>query len=367
MLQFEPDLNLPYISSDLPGVGGVLRAAPEDFVVEEVPLYEAQGDGQHLYINLTKVGLTTKEVQIGLERLFGLKKGDVSFAGMKDKRARTTQTFSLSVGHKPPDFAETAGAKVEANLPVTVNWVRFHRNKLKPGHLLGNRFEIRIRELALAPSEALARAEQIVQRLKTHGVPNYFGSQRLGAGGANARQGWAILHGEREKRDRWLQRFLISAYQSYLCNRYLAARLERGLFEQLLAGDVAKKYATGGMFDVVDAAAEQPRYAAQEISFTAPLYGPRMWAAQAQAGELEDEVLRRAQVTLDDFARVHVEGTRRMGRLLVTDLALAADGQDLVLRFELRKGAFATTVLREVMKIDGAALAAIDEGEDGDE
>src|SRR5262245_24452350 len=142
MLQFELDLNLPYISSELPGVGGVLRATPDDFVVEEVPLYEAQGDGQHLYVNISKVGLTTKEVQIGLERLFGLKKGDVSFAGMKDKRAHTTQTFSLSVGHKPPIFTEMVWAKIEASLPVKVNWVRFHRNKLKLGHLLGNRFVI---------------------------------------------------------------------------------------------------------------------------------------------------------------------------------------------------------------------------------
>ena len=366
MLQFELDLNLPYISSDLPGIGGVLRAAPDDFVVEEVPLYEAQGDGQHLYVNITKVGLTTKEVQIGLERLFGLNKGDVSFAGMKDKRARTTQTFSLSVGHKPPVFAEMAGARIEASLPVTVNWVRFHRNKLKPGHLLGNRFVIRIRDVSAAPKEALPQAQAIVERLKAVGLPNYFGSQRLGEGGANVRQGWAILHGERGKRDRWLQRFLISAYQSYLCNRYLAERLQRGYFGQLLAGDVAKKYATGGMFDVVDVAAEQPRYAAQEISFTAPLYGPRMWMAKDDAAELENEVLQHAQVTLEDFGRVHVEGTRRMGRLLVTDLAVAADDEGLVLRFELRKGAFATTVLREVMKVDGAALAAIDE-DDGDE
>ncbi len=366
MLQSELDLILPYISSDLPGVGGVLRAAPDDFVVEEVPLYEAQGDGQHLYVNITKVGLTTKEVQIGLERLFGLKKGDVSFAGMKDKRARTTQTFSLNVGHKPPVFAEMAGAQIEAGLPVKVNWVRFHSNKLKPGHLLGNRFVIRIRELASAPKDVLPQAQAIVERLKSTGLPNYFGSQRLGEGGANVRQGWSIVHGERGKRDRWLQRFLISAYQSYLCNRYLAERLQRGYFEQLLAGDVAKKYATGGMFDVVDVAAEQPRYAAQEISFTAPLYGPRMWMAKDEAAELEHEVLGQAQVTLEDFGRVHVEGTRRMGRLLVSDLAVEADDEGLVLRFELRKGAFATTVLREVMKADGAALAAIDE-DDGDE
>jgi tRNA pseudouridine13 synthase len=366
MLQSELDLNLPYITSELPGVGGVLRATPDDFVVEEVPLYEPQDDGQHLYVNLTKVGLTTKEVQIGLERLFGLKKGDVSFAGMKDKRARTTQTFSLSIGHKPPAFADAAGAKIEAALPVQVNWVRFHRNKLKPGHLLGNRFVIRIRDLVAAQDVVYLRAQAIVERLKVTGLPNYFGSQRLGEGGANVRQGWAILHGEREKRDRWLQRFLISAYQSYLCNRYLAVRLERRLFDRLLAGDVAKKYATGGMFDVADVEVEQPRYAAQEISFTAPLYGPRMWMAKEDAASLEDEVLRRAQTTLEDFGRVRVEGTRRMGRLLATDLAVEADDEGLVMRFELRKGAFATTVLREVMKVDGAAIAAIDE-DDGDE
>jgi tRNA pseudouridine13 synthase len=366
MLQFELDLNLPYCSQDLPGVGGVLRAAAEDFVVEEVPLYEAQGDGQHLYVNITKVGLTTRDVQVGLERLFGLKKGEVGFAGMKDKRARATQTFSLNVGQKPPAFAETAGAKIEANLPVKVNWVDFHRNKLKPGHLLGNRFVIRIRDLALPAEQAYSRAQAIVERLKSTGLPNYFGVQRLGEGGANVRRGWAILQGEREKRDRWLQRFLISAYQSYLCNRYLAERLERGIFDRLLAGDVAKKYTTGGMFDVTNVEVEQPRYTAQEISFTAPLYGPRMWMAKQEAAELEDEVLRRAQVTLDDFRRMHIDGTRRMGRLLATGLAVQADDEGLVMNFELRKGAFATTVLREVMKVDGAALLSIDE-DDGDE
>jgi tRNA pseudouridine13 synthase len=369
MLQSELELSLPYVTADLPGTGGVLRASPDDFVVEEVPLYAAEGDGQHLYVNITKVGLTTKEVQIGLERLFGLKKGDVSFAGMKDKRARTTQTFSLGVGHKLPVFAEAAARQIEANLPVTVNWVRFHRNKLKPGHLLGNRFAIRITELAAPPAVAQARAQAIAGRLASVGLPNYFGLQRLGEGGANVRQGWAIVAGERSKRDRWLQRFLISAYQSYLCNRYLARRLEVGAFDRLLAGDVAKKHATGGMFDVVDIEAEQPRYAAHEISFTAPLYGPKMWAAKDTAGELEAAVLRQEGVTLEDFSRVHVEGTRRMGRLLPQGLAVIAEGDSLILHFELRKGAFATTLLREVMKIDPAAMsaaAAIDD-DDGDE
>ncbi len=366
MLQSELDLSLPYVTADLPGIGGVLRADAEDFVVEEVPLYAAQGEGQHLYVNVTKVGLTTKEVQLALERLFSLKKGDVSFAGMKDKRARTTQTFSLNVGHKPAIFAETAAATIAANLPLTVNWADFHGNKLKPGHLLGNRFTIRVTELALPLVEAYARAQAVVGRLKTTGLPNYFGMQRLGEGGANVRQGLALLQGESDKRDRWLRRFLISAYQSYLCNRYLALRLEMDAFSHLLAGDVAKKYATGGMFDVLDAAVEQPRYAAQEISFTAPLYGPRMWQAKEAAAELEETVLQQAPVTMEQFSRAHVEGTRRMGRLLVTNLEVEADAGAVILRFELRKGAFATTVLREVMKVEAAALAPIDE-DTGDE
>ncbi|MBK8046815.1 MAG: tRNA pseudouridine(13) synthase TruD [Anaerolineales bacterium] len=342
----------------------MIRATPEDFVVEEVPLYEAQGDGQHLYVNITKVGYTTKEVQFQLERLFGLKRGDVSFAGMKDKRARTTQTFSLSIGHKPVSFAAEAADKIRENLPVEVNWVQFHRNKLRPGHLLGNRFTITVRELAAPVAQAAPTAQAIVARLQQTGLPNYYGPQRMGDQGANVRQGLAVLRGETQKRDRWLQRFLISAYQSYLCNVYLARRLAMGEFEHILLGDVAKKYATGGMFDVVDVAAEQPRYAAHEISFTAPMYGSKMWPAQAVAGELEAAILAESGITMDVFAQRHVEGTRRLGRLLIPDLTVAPAGDALVIAFMLPKGGFATTVMREFMKVDDAQLNAVSEEED---
>ena len=361
MLQPNIDLSLPYISADLPGIGGVLRASPEHFVVEEVPLYAAQGEGQHLYVNITKVGLTTKEVQLHLERLFGLKRDDVGFAGMKDKLARTTQTFSLDVGRQPPSFADEAAVRIDAELPVTVNWTRFHKNKLRLGHLLGNRFAITVTGLALPAEEVSRRAERIVGRLYERGMPNYFGPQRMGKDGSNVRQGLAVLLGERQKLDRWLRRFLISAYQSYLCNRYLARRAETGVFEQLLEGDVAKKYATGGMFDVIDLEAEQVRYVDQEISFTAPIYGPRMWAAKGAAGRLEDEILAEAQITVDHLARAHVEGTRRLGRLLIPDLRVEPTGDGLLVTFMLPKGAFATTVLRELMKVDVSTLAVVDD------
>jgi tRNA pseudouridine13 synthase len=331
--------------------------------VEEVALYETQGDGQHLYVNLTKADLTTKEVQLQLERLFGLKRGDVGFAGMKDKHARTTQTFSLTVGHKSASFADEAGSRIQENLPVTVNWVAFHRNKLRPGHLLGNRFRITLVDLEVASVEALARSQAIVEKLRQRGLPNYFGPQRLGKGGANARAGLAILLGEQQKYDRWLRRFLVSSYQSYLCNRYLALRLERGLFDSLVAGDVAKKHATGGMFAVENVTEEQPRFAAQEISFTAPIFGPRMWEAQGDAGRFEAEILATSPATLEHFSRLSIDGTRRLGRLLVPDLAVALEGANLVVSFMLPKGAFATTLVRELTKVETDDAPAIEDEE----
>lgn len=368
MLDYLLDLNLPYITEDLPGIGGTLRATPEDFVVEEIPLYEAQGEGQHLYVNLTKVGYTTKEVQAQLERLFHLRRGEVSFAGMKDKAARTTQTFSLNVGFQPESFADEAMARIDAELPVEVHWAKFHRNKLRPGHLLGNRFTITVTDLPDDMAKVAGQAEAIVARLRQSGLPNFFGPQRFGSSGSNVRQGLEVLRGEGGRKSRWLRRFLISAYQSYLCNRYLAQRVEMGAFDRLLLGDVAKKYATGGMFQVEDLAQEQPRYSVQEISFTAPMYGSKMWAATDESGELEAAILVDAPAGIAELDAARVEGTRRLGRLLVPDceVGTSPSGDGVVVRFSLPKGAFATTVLREIMKVDSAALATVD-GDEGDE
>jgi tRNA pseudouridine13 synthase len=369
MLDSDLKLDLPYISKELPGIGGQLRATPEHFLVEEIPLYVPQGEGQHLYVNITKVGLTTKEVQVQLAQLFHLKPGEVSYAGMKDKLARTTQTFSLNIGHQPPAaiqaFVASATQRIQDHLPLEVNWADFHRNKLRLGHLLGNRFVITVTNLVCDLDEAVVRAQTIVQELVRLGVPNFFGPQRFGSSGSNVRQGMAMLMGERTQADRWLRRMLTTAYQSYLCNRYLTRRIEMGAFTHLLAGDVAKKHATGGMFSVEDVAVEQPRYLAQEISFTAPMYGPKMWAATEAAAALEAEVLAESPVTMAHFEAAHVEGTRRLGRLLLPDCAVEANGalNGLTISFSLPKGAFATTVLRELMKVEVAQIPEIDDDE----
>ena len=371
MLESTIDLTLPYLTAAQPGIGGQLRASVDHFVVEELPLYEPADEGQHLYVKLTKSGITTKDLQNALARLLGLNPNEIGFAGLKDKYARTTQTFSIPVPYPVTQQGDAGIAQIVAQisdgLPVTVHWARYHRNKLKAGHLLGNRFQITVTELALPLSEAMARAERIVAELRQRGLPNFFGAQRFGHDGANVDKGLALLQEKRRERNPWLRKFLISSYQSYLCNRYLSQRLLTDAFDRLLVGDVAKKYATGGMFDVVDLAAEQLRYTAQEISFTAPLFGSKMWAAKEEAAAFENAILEAADLPATVWQRAKIEGTRRLGRLLLPDLQIAArDADSMVFSFSLPKGAFATIVLREFMKVDVSGGHQIDSDADLD-
>jgi tRNA pseudouridine13 synthase len=345
-------LTLPYTTKDLPGIGGKLRKTANNFIVEEIPLYEPQGKGEHLYVNITKEGLTTKEVQRKLANLFKIPITSIGFAGMKDKNARTTQTFSIKVGRVDERFIEQTLSQIKDNLPVTVNWAKLHKNKLRVGHLLGNRFIITITDLEVSPEEALEKVQRIKEEIKRRGLPNFFGPQRFGLNGKNIRLGLEIIKGERSAVNNWTRRFLISSYQSYLCNLYLIYRLETGNFDKILKGDIAKKYDTGGLFEVENVEKEQIRYENHEISFTAPIYGYKMWETKGPAQELEAKVLGETGMSMEQFRNAKIKGTRRLGRLLIPDLDVKLKSKDLVVSFSLPKGAFATTVLREIMKSD---------------
>lgn len=339
------DVNdLPYLTDRLSGIGGEIKVQPAHFVVEERPLYEASGEGQHIYVRLTRAGWTTRAVVRELRRMFDLPEVDVGCAGRKDKHARTTQTFSLNL---PAADESSVAGQIEESLPVTVEWVCRHRNKLRAGHLLGNRFRI----VVLDPEPAaLARAEPIAATLKTEGLPNFYGPQRFGTYGDNAERGREILLTGRGPTKRWLRRLLLRAYQSALFNTWLAARIERGWFQRLLVGDVAKKLDTGGLFEVEDAQVEQTRFERDEITYTGPIYGSRMWWAGGRPGRLERQVLEQAAVTEDVLHRAHLSGSRRRARLLLDDLEIAAHPDGLLFTFSLPKGSYATTVLREFMK-----------------
>jgi tRNA pseudouridine13 synthase len=344
------DIELPFVSKELPGIGGIIRDSYEDFIVEEVPVFEPSGNGEHLFVNLTKRGLSTRKLALDLSAQFGLSRTGVGFAGLKDVRSISTQTFSLHLGRISNERIDKIAILIEKNHSVKVNWLKPHDRKLRAGQLLGNIFNINITELSVDSEEALQRGKNTANFLERKGLPNFYGPQRVDY--ENIKRGFQIIKGKhkgRLLRDKWLRRLLISSYLNHLCNLYLKKRLERGKFYHLIKGDIAKKHLTGGVFLVKDPEAENMRYEKGEISFTAPIYGPRMWWAEGFSGDLEKEIFSESDITLNELKSLDVRGSRRLGRI-IPKITIQKSDHSLNARFFLPKGAYATVVLREIMK-----------------
>lgn len=337
---------LPLVTPELAGTGGVIRTEPEDFLVEEIPAYLPSGAGAHTYLKIHKRGHTTRDVVMALVGA-GVAEKRIGVAGLKDKAAVTVQWLSLPAGE------EAAIAAIEELPGVTILERSLHSNKLAMGHLRGNRFTIRVR--AVQP-DAAARARAIVERLEVVGAPNWFGPQRFGRFGANAWDGWRIVTGESVPGAHRLKRFFVSSLQSLLYNRLLARRLSEGTYDTVVAGDWARKHETGGTFLVADAAVESPRAQRLEISATIPLYGRKVKVSPDAAGETETAALHDLRLTWQHFASR--KGDRRMTRLLLANVGVKQTDDELTLSFALPKGAYATAVLREIMKVDVDAPSA---------
>jgi len=337
---------LPYISNSYQGTGGIIKAKAEHFQVNEVPAYLPSGEGEHLFVNITKTGITTKDVQKALAGLYDIPPRDVEFAGIKDKHAITSQYFSIWLSENQD---KERIYELEKELPVKINSMDFHNRKIKSGHLKGNVFRIKITETDIPLEEAEERAKNIIEVIHKKGLPNYYGQQRFGMHGDNAERGLKILKGEEKIKNKWLRRFLLSSYQSYLFNYYMKKRIENKLFDKMLTGDVAKKQDTGGVFIVDDKEAEQKRLDNKEISFTGPIFGKKMKQAVDEAGEFENAILSENDVTPEEFRNAKLTGSRRAG-IILPDIDLVREEDGLVLTFFLPKGAFATVVLREIMK-----------------
>ncbi|KIQ55512.1 pseudouridine synthase [Meiothermus taiwanensis] len=330
----------PYLTPDLPGVDGVIRHRPQDFQVDEVPAYNPLGSGEHLFVRIEKVGLTTRAVVEFMRDHLQIPEAQIGVAGLKDKHALTRQWFSIPARYE----ARLEGlAGLEG---VRVLEQALHPHKLKVGHLRGNRFRILIRGGEAALSRP--RAEAVLRALERQGVPNYYGPQRFGIGGLNPLKGYELVQQGKVHAPSWLKKFLVSSLQSLLFNDWLALRLQMGLFGQVIEGDVAKKHDTGGEFVVQDAAAENPRALRFEISATGPLYGKKYREAQGPARALEDQVLQKYGLERRHFASRR--GDRRLIRFPLTEWGVEEAAEGLWVSFFLPKGAYATAVLREVMK-----------------
>ena len=329
-----------HLTQGLPGIGGRLKERPEDFFVEEIPLYPCAGEGEFAFLLLEATNLSTLDLVALLRRHLELEDHEVGLAGWKDKRAVIRQWVSVPRTH----VSERRLHELAAN-GVRILEERHHPHKLRTGHLLGNRFSILIRE---PNPQAMALAGAIVNELQAAGLPNLYGPQRFGMTGHNPEEGLAILRGEKRLRSVRTEKLLISAATSLLFNLTLKERLERGLFARLLRGDIAKKHETGGLFHVLDLAKEQERADRLEISPTGPIWGKKMMEARDEAGALERDVLHRQGLTPDIFRKR--PGSRRALRIPLQEISLHGEADGLRLAFFLPKGSYATILLDEIMK-----------------
>jgi len=341
--------NIPYITSNFAPIEGEIKSDPSHFVVEEIPLYEPEGEGEHIYVCLTREGSTTGYIRKQLAQIFGLKEVEIGYAGMKDKYARSTQTFSLQLHNINENEVRD---RIMDNLPVEIKYVKRHKNKLRVGHLIGNKFEI---VLKTSQPDAYENAIKIKDELIKIGIPNFYGVQRFGIHSDNALRGKEVLMGK-STRKHWLDNFLLSAYQSALFNRWLTRRINNGWYNTLLKGDIAKKTDTGGLFEVQDENTEIPRFLNREITYTGPIYGSKMMEPNGIPGELEKEILDQENLSIGQFKKAKLEGTRRPAQIYLNNISITRHDLGLRFEFSLPKGSYATVLLREFTKTDSDEL-----------
>jgi tRNA pseudouridine13 synthase len=383
--QFGTGVDAPqYISADVPGIGGVIKQRPEDFFVEELPMYQPCGEGEHIYLFVERHGLSTLQMRDALARHFNVRRHAIGHAGLKDKHALTRQVFSIHTpGKKPEDFPSFEHTNAR------ILWVDLHKNKLKRGHLAGNRFAIRVRDVK--PTDIL-HAKRTLQILASKGVPNRFGPQRFGYLQNNHLVGRALILGDAQatldlllsphagspkgqikartaySEGRFLEAselmhkvfkveyrilkmladgakaedairaidstaagFYISSFQSAIFNQLLNQRVSEGQVDKLVPGDLAFIMKSRRWFPITDTELADPeitdRLSQFEIAPSGPMWGTSMHVAEGEIGIREQAALAQAGVTTKDMVQCEardgfamIGGDRRPIRIPVIDV-----------------------------------------------
>ncbi len=330
--------------------------SPRDFIVEEIPLYDWAGVGGHLIVLVRKKELTTWEMLDILSSHLGIRRREIGYAGLKDKHALTIQYLSLPAVH------ETALERF-THPQIKILSTDRHTNKLRIGHLKGNRFSLRFKKVLGIQQ---AKLDSVLDWIGANGVPNYFGYQRFGRDGENWREGQAIVEGRRKVRDRKMREFLIGAYQSYLFNNWLSRRIEisrllegfseveaeqaAGLpkgtlsgtarqkhFFKILRGDVMMHYPHGRIFHADTVEDEAAKFALKDRAPTGLIPGKKAKKAGGEAREIEAEF----------DASIAEDGSRRYAWIFPAEITrkYLPEKAHYELGFFLPKGSYATNVV----------------------
>jgi tRNA pseudouridine13 synthase len=331
--------------------------SPRDFTVEEIPLYEASGEGEHLMIRVRKKGLSTFELLDLLSGRLGIPKRQIGYAGLKDKYALTTQYLTLPASYR---------TVLEAfdHPQVKILSTERHGNKLRIGHLKGNRFRLRFKKVLGVQKEKIDR---VLEWVEAYGMPNYFGMQRFGVEGDNWVQGRDLVEGKLKMRDRKMREFLIGSWQSRLFNDWLGRRIalsrlldefaegeverieslpagtlegakKQPHFFRILRGDVMMHYPYGRIFTAVDLHAEAEKFAAKDRAPTGLLSGRKVRRAEGAARILEEPF---------DDPKITEQGSRRYAWVFPEEIhtRYVPEKAHYELSFILPRGSYATVLV----------------------
>lgn len=323
-----------------PKSSACFKFTPEDFQVNEYFNGQFSGEGEHILLKIEKRGLTTEEVIKSLARLINKPAKLISYAGLKDRQALTTQWLSI---HAPGEEINGVGS-LEAPGWRVIEHTR-HNKKLRPGFLTGNHFIMRLRDVS-DEMDLVSRLEQI----KISGVPNYFGEQRFGREGNNLIKAEEMLVQGKKVNDRFLKGIYFSAARSWLYNLILAQRIEDNSWNQPLAGDVMQLAGSNSIFviDEVDTAIQQ-RIASKDISPASPLPGKGKKMVKGQALELISAIYTHWLPWINGLERHGLEEAWRPNILHVDNLQYTIKDKVAELSFTLPAGSYATGVLRELV------------------
>ena len=335
----------------------------ESFFVEEIPLYTFTGTGNYLLLKIQKTDMSTWKLISVLAKATGLQERDIGYAGLKDKNATTIQYISL------PKNREKELNKNLTTEKIDILERTYNKAPIKIGHLKGNRFSIVLHEVSEKDAKFF---NTTAKRMQKEGIPNYYGYQRFGEDSRSYLQGKEIAHsGKKLKGSK--EKLLVSAYQSYLYNRWLGSRVKlssviasnkvdtaarklkyplelvkilakQPQFFKLFLGDHIIAYPYGKTNFVKDMQQSAQAFGQKKVSPTGLLCGANADRSKSDAYYLEEE--------FDDTELNSLKGDRRFAWIWPKDVESIHnnDTKKLTVEFYLPKGSYATTFLEEIGK-----------------
>lgn len=327
---------------------GNIKTYADDFVVEEELGFELMGEGEHHLLWIEKLNTNTAYVAEVLAKFSGIPLRDISYAGRKDKFARTRQYFSVYQGkHSTPDWSSFH------HDGIRILQTTRHNKKLRTGALQGNRFSLVVRNFAIANFASLENRMQAIQSL---GVPNYYGQQRFGetregSTNGNLQLGLRMVSGEKIK-NRNKRSMAISALRSFLFNEVVSHRIETQSHNTILLGDALQLSGNNSYFLVKadeNLGDLHTRLSEQDVFITAPLCGSGKSITQSDAKTIEQEALHKHEAIIKNLANIGLKQERRALMLYPKGLKWTFEKNTLELSFSLPAGCFATAVLREIV------------------